>query len=120
MRPRAAQISGKIGPRYLSLVEGTQQERRRIDMSKSESENPVIPSPTPKRTRPRTNKDWWPDQQDLSILNAHSPVADPMGRDFNYAKEFKKLDVEALKQDVIKVMTTSQDWWPDDYGHYGP
>ena len=86
----------------------------------SESENPVIPSPTPKRTRPRTNKDWWPDQLDLSILHAHSPVADPMGKDFNYAEEFKKLDVEALKQDVIKVMTTSQDWWPADYGHYGP
>jgi len=89
-------------------------------MSKSESENPVIPSPTPKRTRPRTNKDWWPDQLDLSILHAHTPVADPMGKDFNYAEEFKKLDVEALKQDVIKVMTTSQDWWPADYGHYGP
>ncbi|HZS99185.1 MAG TPA: catalase/peroxidase HPI [Terriglobales bacterium] len=86
----------------------------------SESENPVIPSPTPKRTRPRTNKDWWPDQLDLSVLHAHSPVADPMGKDFNYAEEFKKLDVEALKQDVIKVMTTSQDWWPADYGHYGP
>ena len=86
----------------------------------SESENPVIPSPTPKRTRPRTNKDWWPDQLDLSILHAHTPVADPMGKDFNYAEEFKKLDVEALKQDLIKVMTTSQDWWPADYGHYGP
>ncbi len=86
----------------------------------SESENPVIPSPTPKRTRPRTNKDWWPDQVDLSVLHTHSAVADPMGKDFNYAEEFKKLDVEALKQEVIKVMTTSQDWWPADYGHYGP
>ena len=86
----------------------------------SESENPVIPSPTPKRTRPRTNKDWWPDQLDLSILHAHSPVADPMGKDFNYAEEFKKLDVEALKKDIEQVMTTSQDWWPADYGHYGP
>src|SRR2546427_1499853 len=86
----------------------------------SESENPVIPSPTPKRTRPRTNKDWWPDQQDLSILNAHSPVADPMGKDFNYAEEFKKLDVNALKKDIEQVMTTSQEWWPADYGHYGP
>jgi catalase-peroxidase len=86
----------------------------------SESENPVIPSPTPKRTRPRTNKDWWPDQLDLSVLYAHSPVADPMGKDFNYAEEFKKLDVNALKKDIEQVMTTSQDWWPADYGHYGP
>ena len=86
----------------------------------SESENPAIPSPTPKRTRPRTNRDWWPDQLDLSVLHAHSPRSNPMGADFNYAKEFKTLDVEALKQDLIKVMTTSQDWWPADYGHYGP
>src|SRR5262245_29757519 len=89
-------------------------------MSKSESENPAIPSPTPKRTRPRTNKDWWPDQLDLSILYAHSHRSDPMGADFNYAEEFKKLDVNALKKDVFDVMTTSQDWWPADYGHYGP
>jgi catalase-peroxidase len=86
----------------------------------SESENPVIPSPTPKRTRPRTNKDWWPNQLDLSVLHTHSPLSDPMGKDFNYAEEFKKLDVEALKKDVEQVMTTSQDWWPADYGHYGP
>jgi catalase-peroxidase len=86
----------------------------------SESENPVIPSPTPKRTRPRTNKDWWPNQLDLSVLYTHSPVSDPMGKDFNYAEEFKKLDVNALKKDIEQVMTTSQDWWPADYGHYGP
>jgi catalase-peroxidase len=86
----------------------------------SESENPVIPSPTPKRIRPKTNKDWWPNQIDLSILEAHSPQSNPMDKDFNYAEEFKKLDVEALKHELIKVMTTSQDWWPADYGHYGP
>ena len=86
----------------------------------SESENPVIPSPTPKRTRPRTNKDWWPNQLDLSILHQHSPLSNPMGEDFNYAEEFKTLDLEALKRDLIEVMTTSQDWWPADYGHYGP
>lgn len=88
--------------------------------SVSESENPAIPSPTPKQTRPRTNKDWWPNQLDLSILHTHSSLSDPMGKDFNYAEEFKSLDVEALKQDLIKLMTTSQDWWPADYGHYGP
>jgi catalase-peroxidase len=86
----------------------------------SESESPVIPSPEPQVHRPRTNKDWWPNQVDLSVLHKHAPQANPMGDDFNYAEEFKKLDVEALKRDVIEVMTTSQDWWPADYGHYGP
>jgi catalase-peroxidase len=91
-----------------------------LTASVSESENPAIPSPTPKRTRPRTNKDWWPNQPDLSVLHAHSPLSNPMGDDFNYAEEFKTLDVEALKRDIFEVMTTSQDWWPADYGHYGP
>src|SRR5690349_4206851 len=89
-------------------------------MSVSESENPTIPSPTPKRSRPRTNKDWWPDRLDLSVLHQHSPLSDPMGDGFKYADEFKTLDVEALKRDLIQVMRTSQDWWPADYGHYGP
>lgn len=95
-------------------------DTKKATASVSESENPAIPSPTPKRTRPRTNKDWWPNQLDLSILHAHSPLSDPMGRDFHYAEEFKTLDVEALKRDLIQVMTTSQEWWPADYGHYGP
>ena len=88
--------------------------------SVSESENPAIPSPTPKRTRPRTNKDWWPNQLALSVLHQHSSLSNPLGREFSYADEFKTLDVEALKRDLIEVMTTSQDWWPADYGHYGP
>jgi catalase-peroxidase len=86
----------------------------------SESENPAIPSPTPKATRPMSNQDWWPNQLNLQILHSHSPLSDPMGEDFDYAEEFKTLDVEALKRDLIEVMTTSQDWWPADYGHYGP
>jgi len=88
--------------------------------STSESENPAIPSPRPKRVRPRTNADWWPDQLDLSLLRQHSPLSNPMGDDFDYAAEFKTLDLEALKRDLIQVMNTSQDWWPADYGHYGP
>jgi catalase-peroxidase len=86
----------------------------------SESESPVIPSPTPKATRPRSNRDWWPNQLDLSMLHQHSPRSDPMGEDFDYAAELATLDVDALKRDLIEVMTTSQDWWPADYGHYGP
>ncbi len=66
------------------------------------------------------NRDWWPNQLDLSILHQHSPPSDPMGSDFAYAEEFKKLDIEALKQDLFVLMTDSQDWWPADYGHYGP
>jgi catalase-peroxidase len=93
-------------------------EEEKTDVS--ESENPVIPSPTAKRTRPRTNKDWWPDQLDLNILRQNSSRSNPLGTDFNYAEEFKTLDLEALKRDVMEVMTTSQDWWPADYGHYGP
>ncbi len=88
--------------------------------SVSESESPKIPSPRPAQTRPRTNKDWWPDQVDLQVLNQRSSQSNPMGADFNYAEEFKSLDLSALKQDIIDVMTTSQDWWPADYGHYGP
>jgi catalase-peroxidase len=86
----------------------------------SESENPVIPSLNPEPHRPRTNRDWWPNQLDLSVLHQHSPLSNPMDEDFNYAEEFKTLDLDALKQDLVEVMTTSQDWWPADYGHYGP
>ncbi len=65
------------------------------------------------------NRDWWPNQLDLSVLHAHSSKGNPLGEDFSYAKEFAKLDVEALKRDITEVLTTSQDWWPADFGHYG-
>ncbi|KJS06822.1 MAG: hydroperoxidase, partial [Gammaproteobacteria bacterium BRH_c0] len=66
------------------------------------------------------NKDWWPNQLNLAILHQHSPKSDPMGADFDYAEEFSKLDLAAVKQDLTALMTDSQDWWPADYGHYGP
>ncbi len=67
-----------------------------------------------------SNRDWWPNQLSLNILRQHSNLVDPMGEDFNYEEEFKKLDLAAVKQDLYDLMTDSQDWWPADYGHYGP
>ncbi len=67
-----------------------------------------------------SNKDWWPNRLNLGILRQHSDLSDPMDKGFNYAEEFKKLDLKAIKKDIFEVMTTSQDWWPADYGHYGP
>ncbi len=66
------------------------------------------------------NHDWWPNQLKLNILHQHSPQSNPMGADFNYAEEFKQLDLSAVKRDLVALMTDSQDWWPADYGHYGP
>ncbi|HRG33278.1 MAG TPA: catalase/peroxidase HPI [Saprospiraceae bacterium] len=66
------------------------------------------------------NRDWWPNLLKLNILRQHSPLSNPMGENFNYAEEFKSLDLEAVKKDIFELMTTSQDWWPADYGHYGP
>ena len=85
----------------------------------SDSENPAIDAPTPAPHRPRSNQDWWPNQLDLSVLHQHSERSNPLGADFDYAEAFAALDVEALKQDVVDLMTDSQDWWPADYGHYG-
>ena len=67
----------------------------------------------------KSNRDWWPDQLNLKVLHQNSHLSNPMGREFNYAEEFKKLDLEALKKDLNSLMTDSQDWWPADYGHYG-
>ncbi|MDD5719494.1 MAG: catalase-peroxidase, partial [Candidatus Krumholzibacteria bacterium] len=70
-------------------------------------------------SRGASTRDWWPDQLNLGILHQHTPAANPLGFDFNYAEEFKKLDLAALKRDLTKLMTDSQDWWPADWGHYG-
>ena len=71
-------------------------------------------------TGTRANADWWPNQLNVKILHQHSPLSNPMGESFNYAEEFKKLDLHAVIKDLHALMTTSQDWWPADYGHYGP
>jgi catalase-peroxidase len=69
--------------------------------------------------RGTSNRDWWPNQLNLNVLHQHSPLSNPMGEEFNYAEEFKKLDLQAVKNDLYALMTDSQDWWPADYGHYG-
>ena len=80
-----------------------------------ESQCPVVHT-----TEVRSNRDWWPNQLNLGPLQQNPPMANPMDEDFNYAEEFKTVDLDALKRDVETVMTTSQEWWPADYGHYGP
>jgi catalase-peroxidase len=87
----------------------------------TESKCPVTNGAQGTRTlQARSNRDWWPNQLRLEILHQNSPLASPMDKGFNYAEEFKKLDLDALKKDIEALMTTSQDWWPADYGHYGP
>jgi catalase-peroxidase len=81
----------------------------------------VVSSRTKKeKETPMSNQHWWPNQLNLKPLQPTTSSSDPMGKDFNYAEEFKTLDLDALKKDIEQVMTTSQDWWPADYGHYGP
>ena len=87
----------------------------------TESKCPVLGGPHRHTAVGATaNQHWWPNQLNLKILHQNSPLSDPMGKDFNYAEEFKTLDLDALKKDINELMTTSQDWWPADYGHYGP
>ncbi|MDY6838482.1 MAG: catalase/peroxidase HPI [Thermodesulfobacteriota bacterium] len=86
-------------------------------MSDNKRKRPMSGGKT--RMGDRSNKDWWPDQLNLNILHQHSSKSNPMGEEFNYAEEFKSLDLKALKEDLHALMTDSQDWWPADYGHYG-
>jgi catalase-peroxidase len=81
----------------------------------------TCPYPSGKKANEGTsNQNWWPNQLNLKVLQQNSPMADPMGEEFDYAREFKTLDLDALQSDIEELMTTSQDWWPADYGHYGP
>ncbi|MBK7142524.1 MAG: catalase/peroxidase HPI [bacterium] len=86
---------------------------------KKEGKCPVTGATHP-HVKGTSNRDWWPNQLNLKILHQHSPLSDPMGEQFDYAKEFKSLDLKAVKKDLYDLMTNSQEWWPADYGHYGP
>ncbi|MCG6962557.1 MAG: catalase-peroxidase, partial [Acidobacteria bacterium] len=85
-------------------------------MSDDASKCPVTGGHHAKAT---TNQDWWPNQLNLKVLHQNPPAGDPMGEEFNYAEEFKSLDLAAVKKDLYELMTSSQNWWPADWGHYG-
>ncbi len=89
-------------------------------MSQTASNCPVMGGMTGTTQGHRTNRDWWPNQLDLSVLHQHSDKADPMGLDFDYRTAFETLDLDAVKKDLAELMTDSQEWWPADWGHYGP
>src|SRR5271170_5944206 len=86
----------------------------------AETQSPMNGAVTHTAEQTKRNHDWWPNQLPVDLLNQHSSKSDPWGQTFNYRAEFKKLDYEALKNGLRKLMTDSQDWWPADFGHYGP
>ena len=107
MENTLASSSGTVSPESQSKVQGK-------DQSKTESKCPFNHGASAP-----TNRDWWPNQVDLQVLHQHSNLSDPMGEEFDYAKEFKSLDLNAVIKDLHALMTDSQDWWPADFGHYG-
>jgi len=99
----------------------TDPNAKSADDNKSESKCPFTGGGlNPTAGSGRSNRDWWPNLLKLNILRQHSSLSNPMGETFNYAEEFKSLDLNAVKKDIFELMTKSQDWWPADYGHYGP
>jgi len=99
---------------------GDNKKRREYPMNE-ERKCPVTGATARKdSSRGTTNRDWWPNQLNLKMLHQNPPAGNPMGEGFDYAQEFKKLDLKALKKDLYALMTDSQEWWPADWGHYGP
>jgi catalase-peroxidase len=108
-------------PKDHQASHSSKPNRKRIHMSSTASKCPVLGG-THAHTATGTtaNQHWWPNQLNLKVLHQNSPMSDPMGEEFNYAEEFQTLDLDALQKDIVELMTNSQDWWPADYGHYGP
>ncbi|WP_431191075.1 catalase/peroxidase HPI [Leptolyngbya subtilissima] len=111
-------MSSVLASSSAEQIEASTPQPTTSDAVSSTSKCPVLSGP---RTRIGTsNQEWWPNALNLNILHQHSAKANPMGEDFNYAEQFKSLDLAAVRADIYELMTTSQDWWPADYGHYGP
>src|SRR5215813_8492767 len=102
----------------LTTATGTPVPAHQEQNQSTESKCPV--SNGARRHTAQTNAGWWPNQLNLKVLHQHSALSNPMDKGFNYAEEFKSLDLNAVIQDLHALMTTSQEWWPADYGHYGP
>src|SRR5580765_2844546 len=100
----------------LAVATGTPVSESQKTVHSTEGKCPVAHG----ASRPHTNRDWWPNQLNLNVLHQNSPQSDPMGKEFNYTDEFKTLDLNSVVKDLHAVMTDSQEWWPADFGHYGP
>ena len=107
------------GRPYHPMTQGKIERYHRSMKNRILLENHYLPGQLGGATRKYTNRDWWPDQLDLQVLHQHSALSDPMGEAFDYAKEFKSLDLNAVIKDLHALMTNSQPWWPADFGHYG-
>ena len=99
----------------VAISSGSVSPEAKDKSTKPEEKCPVVHG----AGRSRTNVDWWPNQLNLKVLHQHSELSDPMGKEFNYAEEFKSLDLNAVVKDLHALMTDSQEWWPADFGHYG-
>jgi catalase-peroxidase len=118
-----AEEDGKVARTQKTRTQGVKQKGEEV--RETQGQCPVMGTVSPASARntaagAMSNSNWWPNQLNLKILHQNSPQGNPLDQGFNYAEEFKKLDLEAVKRDLRELMTTSQDWWPADYGHYGP